>query len=501
MKIFNALLFFLMIHTVFAQQDNHIISIGKIDSVQSGILNEKRKIWIHLPESYSNTTFSKQRYPVVYLLDGDAHFSSVVGMMQQLSTVNGNTVCPEMIVVGIPNTDRTRDLTPTHVTNDPPYVDSAFASTSGGGEQFMAFIEKELIPYVESTYPTQPYRLLIGHSLGGLTVMNTLIHHTSLFNSYICIDPSMWWDREKLLKGTAQALKGQSFQNVSLYLGIANTMEKGMTIQKVKKDTAASSRHIRAILALQGYLEQNKSNGLHYAGKYYGDDDHGSVPLITEYDAFRFIFKDYPIHFDFKDFQDTTDLLLNKIVDHFQRISKTYGYTINPPESLINGLGYQSLSTKQYSKAKSFFLYNIKQNPSSFNAYDSYGDYLDASGDLTEAIEQYKKSLSIKENPESRKKLEALENKLKSATDLNLYVGEYVLGDEGIRIKIFVKDGVLKVLATDRPESELVPAKQHEFTVKGQTGYLLQFEVVNGKSVAINLDVPEGMFKAVLKKP
>ncbi|MNK55562.1 putative esterase [compost metagenome] len=99
-----------------AQSDNKVI-IGTIDSIQSKMLNERRKIWVYVPNSWSPD--SKQRYPVLYLLDGDAHFYSVVGMIQQLSQVNGNTICPEMIVVGIPNTDRTRDLTPTHVDSDP----------------------------------------------------------------------------------------------------------------------------------------------------------------------------------------------------------------------------------------------------------------------------------------------------------------------------------------------------------------------------------------------
>src|SRR6185369_3299172 len=99
---------------------------------------------------------TSQRYPVVYLLDGDAHFPSVVGLVQQLSQVNGNTVVPEMIVVAIPNTDRTRDLTPTHVSTDAPFMDSNFARTSGGGENFISFIEKELMPHIDSVYPTQP---------------------------------------------------------------------------------------------------------------------------------------------------------------------------------------------------------------------------------------------------------------------------------------------------------------------------------------------------------
>jgi predicted alpha/beta superfamily hydrolase len=228
-------------------------------------------------------------------LDGDAHFYSVVGMIQQLSTVNGNMISPEMIVVGIPNTDRTRDLTPTHVDSDPITKDADAFKTSGGGEKFISFIEKELMPYIDSKYPTAPYRTLIGHSLGGLTVMQAFVHHTSLFNSYVCIDPSMWWDSQSLLKETKKVLAEKQFAGKSLYLGIANTMEDGMDIKKVRNDKSDDTRHIRSILELKGYLETNRQNGLKYQGKYYGDDSHGSVPLITEYDALHFIFDYYPL--------------------------------------------------------------------------------------------------------------------------------------------------------------------------------------------------------------
>ncbi|HMG68874.1 MAG TPA: alpha/beta hydrolase-fold protein, partial [Chitinophagaceae bacterium] len=182
-----------------ANNDNKIV-LGNIESINSGILHEKRKIWIYIPDSYKNNPSTSQRFPVVYLLDGDAHFYSVVGMIQQLSSVNGNSICPEMIVVGIPNTDRTRDLTPTHVAADPPFLDSNSSKNSGGGEQFTSFIEKELMPHIDSLYPTNSFKMLIGHSFGGLMVINTLMHHPKLFNAYVAIDPSMWWDDKKLLK-------------------------------------------------------------------------------------------------------------------------------------------------------------------------------------------------------------------------------------------------------------------------------------------------------------
>ena len=389
----------------FAQKDNKV-TIGTIDSIQSKILSEQRKVWIYVPNS--GQADSKQRYPVLYLLDGDAHFYSVVGMIQQLSQVNGNTICPEMIVVGIPNTDRTRDLTPTHVDADPPFMDSAFSKTSGGGEQFVSFIEKELMPHIDSLYPTQPYKMLIGHSFGGLTVMNIVANHRKLFNSYICIDPSMWWDKMKFLKAAKKSLTEKNFSGTTLYLGIANTMDEGMDITKIQNDTSGNTRHIRSILDLDKTLKSKKQNGLRYESKYYSNDDHGSVPLIAEYDGIRFIFDKYRFKLSFKDFSDSTVDLANKYEKHYQDVSKLFGYKVPPPENMLNSMGYEFLQQKQYAKAGSFFKMNVDNYPESYNVYDSYGDYFLAIDDKPKAIEYFKKALSLKENPESRKKLNKL---------------------------------------------------------------------------------------------
>ena len=391
--------------SVLAQKDNKV-TIGTIDSIQSKILNEQRKIWIHVPGSWNPD--SKQRYPVLYLLDGDAHFYSVVGMIQNLSQVNGNTICPEMIVVGIPNTDRTRDLTPTHVDADLPFIDSAFSKTSGGGERFVSFLEKELIPRIDSLYPTQPYKVLTGHSFGGLTVMNVAVNHTKLFNSYISIDPSMWWDKMNFLNATKKSLKEKKFSGATLYLGIANTMNEGMNITKVRSDTSSDTRHIRSILDLDQYIKAQKQNGLKYESKYYDDDDHGSVTLIAEYDALRFIFNKYRFKLSPKDFADPKVDLVSKFEKHYQEVSKLLGYKLSPPENMINGLGYNFLQQKQYDKAGRLFKMNVDNYSESFNVYDSYGDYFLAIGDKSKAIEYFKKTLAIKENPESRKKLDKL---------------------------------------------------------------------------------------------
>jgi predicted alpha/beta superfamily hydrolase len=390
--------------TVNAQKNTDII-IGKIDSLNSTILNEQRNIWIHVPEGSSSELFEQKKYPVVYLLDGDAHFTSVVGMIQNLSF----GVWPEMIVVGIPNTNRWRDLTPTKAKLDPSMmVDSTIVANTGGGENFMSFIEKELVPFIDSKYPTDSYRMLIGHSLGGLIVLNTLIDKPDLFNSYVAIDPSMSWDDKNLLNKIKKTPLDKKFRNKKLFLGIANTMSKGMDTVTVQKDTTKTTAHIRAILELNTYLNNDTQKQLSYKGKYYKDDSHGSAPLITEYDAMRHFFDFYELKLDEQDYLDPTSDIVAKYENHYKRLSKEFGREMKPEDDMVNGLGYQFMNMKHYEKAKQFFKLNVKNYPESFNVYDSLGDLYVATENKEKAIESYKKALALTEYPQTRQKLNKL---------------------------------------------------------------------------------------------
>ena len=384
-----------------SQSSEKPISIGHIDSISSDLLHETRPLWIYTP-SFDTTTFTRPEYPVLYLLDGDAHFSSVMSMIRQLSAVDGNTVLPQMIIVGIPNTrnHRPRDLTPTS---------NASLPSSGGGERFTDFLEKELIPYIDKKYATAPYRVLVGHSLGGLMVMNTLIHHTTLFNAYLAIDPSMWYDDENLLSKTDAILKQRDFKGRSLYLAIANTMSPGMDTLRVRKDTSGGTHHIRAILKLADDLRAHPGNDLRWNYKYYDDDSHGSVPLIAEYDGLRFLFSKnrFPANIFF-DNKYSADSLKQLIIAHYAVLSQEMGYSIRPEEPFLNQLGYGSLQQKDFVRSKMFFQLNILFYPASFNVYDSMGDYYIALNEKDKAIGSLTKALSIRNWPETREKLEKL---------------------------------------------------------------------------------------------
>ena len=406
-KTFIALLVLMISVISYAQTDNKI-TIGTIDTLQSTILKEKRKLLVYVPKSSSIAGSSPQTYPVIYLLDGDAHFNSVVTMIQHLSRVG---MAPEMIVVGISNTDRTRDLTPTKSGDDRflTKISNLSVKNSGGGETFMSFIEKELMPYINSKYPIQPYKIFIGHSFGGLTVMNALINHTSLFNTYIAIDPSMWWDDLNFLHAAKKAMAEKDLNGKTLYVGIANTIDQDMDVKQILKDTTLDIRGIRAVMGMDEWIKKAKPKGLTYDSKYYKNDTHNSVTLIAAYDALRFIFAEYEFRVKNKDVLDSTVALAEKFKLRYEKVSRLFGYEVKPPESEINTYGYIFLKRKQFKKAEGFFKLNAINYPASFNVYDSYGDFFVASGDKLKAIENFEKALSIKENDDTRKKL----NKLK----------------------------------------------------------------------------------------
>lgn len=396
-----------------AEKDTKIV-LGHKDVIHSDILNEDREVWIHLPASFSDNTFKKTTYPVLYLLDGPGHFYSVTGIIKRLSS---SKIVPEMIIVAIPNTKRSRDLTPTHVDLD-FFSGDSIKYASGGGNKFLDFMEEELIPHIEKTYPAATYRTFVGHSFGGLSVINALISRQHLFDNYVAIDPSLWWDNQAFLKVADSILSVKKFEGKSLYVGVANTMDEGMKIKDVRKDTTKSTAHIRSILQFVNSMDAQNNNSLNFEWKYYKDDDHGSVPLITEYDALRFLFPWYRLkgmnQFFDPNSTSTADDLLHLINAHYKNVSNHFGSETLPPESFVNSLGYNFLRMPdKIDIANAMFTLNVKNYPNSSNVYDSMGDYHLAQQDSVKALELFTKALKVGVNEFSQEKIDMLKKNLK----------------------------------------------------------------------------------------
>ncbi len=380
----------------FAQQKDNRIVIGTGDTVYSKILNEKRVVYIHVPGGDKN-----ERYPVLYVLDGEDHFQSAVAIIEQIAGI-----IPHMVVVGITNTDRERDLTPTHVE---PYalLNPNESKHSGGGENFMAFIEKELIPYIDAHCPTTGYRVISGHSLGGLAVMNAFFNHTQLFNAYIAIDPSIWWDHEQWIKKQEGELSQRDFNNKGLFVAMANNIPTGMDTISLFKDTTVVAPVTHATFPFVQALRRANPKGLRWGSKFYPNEWHGSVELNAEYDALRYLFDFY--RFDIRKLRENPDLNADSLLNaHFEQVSAIMGTRAVPGEENVNNLGYFFMSINKLDKAYALLKRNTVNYPRSSNAWDSLGDYYVAAGDKPKAIEAFKKSLSLQETQDTRKKLNEL---------------------------------------------------------------------------------------------
>jgi predicted alpha/beta superfamily hydrolase len=357
------------------------ITIGRVDSIWSPTLKERRRIWVYTPPSYRDTVRAPHRYPVLYLLDGDAHFHSVTGLLQILGTgVNGTYVVPEMIVVAIPNTDRTRDLTPTRAETSPDGRPNPGFRTSGGAPNFLKFMKSELIPYVDSAYRTAPYRVLVGHSFGGIAAIHALYTMPETFNAYVAIDPSLWWDNRQLLRQATDYFKNAKLAGRALFVGQANTLSPADT---------TDNAHYSSIVRFNRLLERYRSDGLRYAYRYYPNDSHGSVPLIAEYEALRFIFADYSL--DAQRAMDEPDY----IGRHFAHLTSVLGYDVRPPERALDQLG-RSVLQRDTTKAIAILELNARFYPNSAKAQDALGDAWLAKGDRAKAAAYFEKSLALK---------------------------------------------------------------------------------------------------------
>jgi predicted alpha/beta superfamily hydrolase len=379
-------------------QENSPFTTGFEETISSKILGQQRKVWIHIPNSNGgNKIKDRGNYPVIYLLDGSENFNTVVSITEHMAESN---LCPPMIVVGILHQNRLVDLT--------TGTDKELPDVVGGGEKFMSYVEKELIPYIDANYPTTSYKTFIGHSLGGLTVMNTFLHNPTLFNSYVSLDASLWWDNQKVVKEAKTILPTQNYKGKTLYMAMANRLEKGVDTLSVQKDTSGTTGLIRSNLAFIKEQSKNKKNQLRFKYKFYEDDNHPSVRLIGEYDALRFIFEFYKLKIYDSELKNPDFKLDSLLVAHYKNVSENMGYIVKPGESQINNLGYQMMGAKQLAKAETLFKLNTTNYPESANCYDSLGDLYLEKGDKAKAIETFKKALTLKAIPETKEKLEKL---------------------------------------------------------------------------------------------
>src|ERR1041384_8305376 len=323
--------------------------------LKSDVLGEERTVLIRTPVGYET---SKLSYPVLYMTDGDAHMGHTASTIEFL-TRNGRI--PDLIVVGVTNTDRTRDLTPVKSTNKNAAGELQFP-TSGGADNFLKFFETELIPEREKEYRVQPYRIFAGHSFGGLFAIHAMITKPGLFNSYVAVSPSLQWENDTELKRAEEFFKNQKEMKVTLFVSIGNEPGGiGADFDKFKD-----------------LLSKTNIAGFDWQAERFGDEDHGSVVLRSHYFGLRKVYEGSQADRDPK--SGAVIGGLKGADEHYKKLSEKFGYSIPVPENLIIQFGYQFIFDGKPDDAIATFKANVERYPGSANVYDSIAEAYEREG-------------------------------------------------------------------------------------------------------------------------
>jgi predicted alpha/beta superfamily hydrolase len=338
--------------------------------VHSSVLNEDREIWVRMPAAAQG---KKESYAVLYMTDADTNINEIGSTIDFLAD---NKFMPPLIVVGIANTDRSRDLTPSHagVPHSNGTVDPV--PTSGGADKFFDFIQTELVPEIEKRYATRPYRIVAGHSLGGLFAIHALISRPGLFNACIATSPSLWWDDFRTVHQAQEFFAKQKEFKKTLFFALGN--EGGDMTEGFEE--------------LQKILSANRPAGFVAKSVRYNDEIHSSTELLGHYDGLRTIFADWRMPLDAK-----TDLPisgLEGVEQHYRALSDRFGFAVSAEQG-INSLGYALLRDKKIDEALAAFRRNVELYPQSANVYDSLADGFTAAGKPDLAVQNVEKAIEV----------------------------------------------------------------------------------------------------------
>ncbi len=382
-KITKVLIVFLMFLQYGAIAQTSIpYSIGKTYKIHSKILNEERRYIVELPSSYKT---SKKNYPILVLLDGEMSYHSHSGILNHMTQAGQ---IPEMIIIAIINVDRVRDYTPTnYLTNLNGSSAVENHKTSGGSNEFLQFIEEELLLQIEKNYRTNSFKTLMGISHGGLLVGSAFLSKETSFNGFVSMDPSFWWDDQYIVKQLGKTDLNQ-IKDKRIYVSTADKFENFERIPNVFTANINSHELFNANLKNKGFSPTKVEL------EYFEEENHWTVALMSLYHGMQFIYKDLTM-------KNISNSSVEDIVAYYET---NYNGGFLPPENEVNTIGYQHLRNDP-KKALPYFKLNVNNYPTSSNAFDSLGEAYMLLGDKEKAISSYKKSLELDSSNENAFKM------------------------------------------------------------------------------------------------
>lgn len=347
-----------------AQKDGEDITLGKYRIIHSNILNEDRTLLIHLPSNYEDTEFG---YPVMFVLYGhdvNNYFAPAVITTEKLGRTGE---IPQMIVVGVDNTNRYRDNLPFR---------TSLRSEGGGAGNFIRLFEEELIPYIEKNYRTKNFRILAGPQAGAVFGLYSLVTKPDIFNAFILNNSFMNPQNSVYLYPKAEEFfRKTRLNNKFLY---------------IKCEKGESKGNLEYFNKFSDFIKAEKPEGLDYKLVLEESSGYSIKPLAFK-EGLKHIFPEYKLPSDFR-----TESV-NDVISYYKNLSEKYGFKIDAPDLMLTFEGDKLVDRHKTSEAIELFEYQLKLYPKALNAFWRLGEIYRNLGDFEKAVHYYKGFLNIRD--------------------------------------------------------------------------------------------------------
>ena len=355
------ILFF--VFSVFLSFGQEIGSKSTVE-IYSQILQENRTLQIGTPDSYG---ISNSVYPVLFVLDSEYIFEYAMGSVKFLGNDFG--LHPEVITVGIPNTDRNRDLYVNLLPND-PYL------------KFAQFLEAELLPYIQNNYRTNGFNLLYGWSSGAGLANYMMVKSPKTFDAYILAGAGIGPNTATFIE---QELDPKGYEHAFLFASAEGTTPRA----------AGLKTH-------QQLLEEIHPKGLDWRFKTYPNINHVEAMSKGLYDGLQFVFKDYHIP------DSLVFLGCQKVLDYYQGLQGKYGFQTQIPLGAINEISGMLMQQEQWEEAQKLLDHGLFLYPESHTLWAAKAEMCLGLNQVQKAIQNYQTALRKASDIHAKNKYQVL---------------------------------------------------------------------------------------------
>ncbi|WP_242343951.1 alpha/beta hydrolase-fold protein [Anaeromyxobacter terrae] len=338
----------------------------RVVTLKSPALGEERTVYVLTPPGYAH---GERRYPVVYFTDGERTLPLLATTARFLASTGR---MPEVILVGLSHPDRVRDLTPTRGKLVEDGGEAVAYETSGGADKFLAFVVQDLVPWVEKSYRTERFRILAGHSFGGLFALHAMTARPGVFQAAIAASPALTWDGDLPARRVREALARKD--------GLSGTIV--FTVGDEGRLSDSRFEELKRLLAGAGAV---RAKALHLAG-----EDHATTPFATYYAGLKEAFDGWSMPVAPEAVGPRGGAAA--VEAHYRALSQRLGFAVPPPERALALAGLQLLSEGDGDGALRTLRRTVELYPSSFRAQHALGAAFERAGELERARDAYRRA-------------------------------------------------------------------------------------------------------------